>query len=66
MYNSAADLIVVKEPGHKDAIQAEFPAVRDRMVFLNSLVNVPAMSSLTPHGIILASLKERRVWCTYV
>ena len=38
---SAADLIVVMEHGHKEAIEAEFPAVRDRVVLLGSLANVP-------------------------
>ena len=38
---SAADLIVVMEFGHKEAIEAEFPAVRDRVVLLGSLANIP-------------------------
>ena len=38
---SAADLIVVMEHGHKEAIEAEFPVVRGRVVLLGRLANVP-------------------------
>jgi len=38
---SAADLIVVMEHGHREAIEAEFPAVRGRVVLLGRLANVP-------------------------
>ncbi|BBB48873.1 hypothetical protein Pelsub_P2104 [Pelolinea submarina] len=38
---SAADLIVVMELGHKEALEAEFPAVRGRVVLLGRLANVP-------------------------
>ena len=36
-----ADLIVVMEHGHKEALEAEFPAVRGRVVLLGSLANIP-------------------------
>ncbi len=34
----AADLIVVMEAGHKEAISIEFPAVRDRLYLLSEIV----------------------------
>jgi len=38
---SAADLVVVMEHGHREAIETEFPAVRGRVVLLGSLANLP-------------------------
>jgi protein-tyrosine-phosphatase len=38
---AAADLIVVMEHSHKEALEAEFPAVRGRVVLLGSLANIP-------------------------
>ena len=38
---AAADLIVVMEHGHKEAIEAEFPAVRGRVVLLGGLAKIP-------------------------
>jgi protein-tyrosine-phosphatase len=38
---SAVDLIVVMELGHKEALEAEFPAARGRVVLLGKLANVP-------------------------
>lgn len=38
---AAADLIVVMEQGHKEALEAEFPAVRGRVILLGNLANIP-------------------------
>jgi protein-tyrosine phosphatase len=38
---AAADLVVVMEYGHKEALETDFPAVRGRAVLLGSLANIP-------------------------
>ncbi len=38
---AAADLIVVMEHGHKEALETEFPTVRGRVVLLGFLANIP-------------------------
>lgn len=37
----SADLIVCMQSGHKEALLIEFPDIRDRVVLLGSLANIP-------------------------
>ncbi len=45
---ATADLIVVMEHGHKEALEAEFPAVGGRVVLLGSLANIPGSETHDP------------------
>jgi protein-tyrosine phosphatase len=44
----SADLIVCMQAGHKEAIVAEFPTIRDRVILLGSLANIPGEDITDP------------------
>jgi protein-tyrosine phosphatase len=45
---ASADQIVVMEDSHKEAIEAEFPSVRGRVILLGSLANIPGGETPDP------------------